>query len=374
MSALILFSIKRRFLNKTNKIFLVVLTLVSLCLCFIDKIVSFFNISFQNKISIFVEGMDNNLFNPELFEINADASIKLVLKEGKVYVYSQQELSKIEQTIIQSEIHKIAFQNTKLIPIQFEFEQPATHNDHALFLVSIIYFMMLSYASMLSNEVVAEKTSNILELIGTSVSLSTHYYSKIIIGYLSILLQTALNGLAVFTGVLIRFLFDDGRGLLSFLKSIGFFTEIQSTFSQIFKNYFFDLKSIGLLLVSILFLFMGMLLVQLILLMLCSKIKTIEEASSLQSPVYLLLIGIYYVSLFTVNVKSLNGGIGLIGSFLPISSMIFMPSQILLGQASILMIITAFCLNLSVLVFVILKGERKYINNVLSFTNFRKSS
>ena len=115
--------------------------------------------------------------------------------------------------------------------------------------ITMIYFMMIGFAGMLAQEVVAEKTSNILEMIGTSVSLKTHYYSKIIIGWLSILGQFIFVG-SVFVGVLLlRVLFDNGRGLLQLLAKYNFIDARYTIITSMIKQFLSNTSSITDLLI-----------------------------------------------------------------------------------------------------------------------------
>ncbi|MEG0736354.1 MAG: ABC transporter permease, partial [Longicatena sp.] len=52
-----------------------------------------------------------------------------------------------------------------------------------------IYFMMISFATTVANEVVYEKATKTLELILTSVSAKVHFISKMIVGWLVVFVQ-----------------------------------------------------------------------------------------------------------------------------------------------------------------------------------------
>lgn len=370
------FSLKRRFFNKTNRRFLMILFVFSLCCVFFDQLAVLVSLQINTKQKIALKNLDEGLLLTDYFEADPTSSLLLSFENGKYVVSSTKELATNEKILMQTQVEVFHQQDVlqkypqiRSATIEYVFESTNGNHENLFVLITIIYFMMLSYASMLANEMVAEKTSNILEMIGTSVSLSTHYYSKIIIGWLSILLQTVLNWFVVFLAVLIRFIYDDGIGLLAWLKSIGIVVLETPSISKWVAPFLQNSVGLVSLAISLFFLFIGMLLVQLVLLMAATKIRSIEEASSLQSPFYLGLIVIYYVCLFSSSEASLTSGVGYFGSYLPIFSMIFMPCRLLMSQVQSWSIVLSLFINIGVLVLFIVLARKKYVYNVLSFTN-----
>lgn len=91
-------------------------------------------------------------------------------------------------------------------------------SDHAGFIViTSIYFMLLSFSTAVANEVVNEKTSNVIEIILTSVSHKEHYYSKLLIGWFTMLSQMMIHSCGFIFWFMVRVVFDDGKGIMGMM-------------------------------------------------------------------------------------------------------------------------------------------------------------
>ena len=252
MINLVLFSLKRRFVNKTNKVLLILLVCLSVFGLFFDQIVEFFSSDDQTTL-IRLENIDENQFllNALHIEVDESSSLSISRVDNNFLIESESILSDIEKIELESLIYP--YYQAQLDPSiqevlinyrhpEIEYKTTTQENyqqkhDNLFMVITMIYFMMIGFAGMLAQEVVAEKTSNILEMIGTSVSLKTHYYSKIIIGWLSILGQFVFVG-SVFVGVLLlRVLFDNGRGLLQLLAKYNFIDARYTTIISMIKQF-----------------------------------------------------------------------------------------------------------------------------------------
>lgn len=383
MINLVLFSLKRRFVNKTNKVLLILLVCLSVFGLFFDQIVEFFSSDDQTTL-IRLENIDENQFllNALHIEVDESSSLSISRVDNNFLIESESILSDIEKIELESLIYP--YYQAQLDPSiqevlinyrhpEIEYKTTTQENyqqkhDNLFMVITMIYFMMIGFAGMLAQEVVAEKTSNILEMIGTSVSLKTHYYSKIIIGWLSILGQFVFVG-SVFVGVLLlRVLFDNGRGLLQLLAKYNFIDARYTTITSMIKQFLSNTSSITDLLISLVFLFIGILIIQLILVVVSTGVSSVEEAGALQNPFYIGLLFMYYGAMILNNSSSMTSGWGFFLSFLPVFSMIFMPSRIMIYPVSNFQILFALIINFFVLMFVIKRGEKIYINNVLNFS------
>jgi ABC-2 type transport system permease protein len=113
------------------------------------------------------------------------------------------------------------------------------------------------------------------------------------------------------------------------------------------------------------FLMLGILLVQLFMVLVSVHINSIEEAAAIQGPFYLGMLVVYYLAIFLNSSDQLNQGIGYILSYVPVFSMLFMPSRLLTVQVYsselwLSMIIACFTLVAGMLL-----GEKHYQNNLL---------
>lgn len=381
MIELIQFSLKRRFLNKTNKLLMIFLIILFSLFSFLDKIIEQFTSNEPLLIKL-VNIEESEFLTNEFVQINDQAQITITKKDEMYHIESNEQLSDEKKTVIESMIYPY-YQNNlnddiRLVLEQYrhpmiEYTSIETSNlqqkhDNLFMVITAIYFMMLGFAGMLAQEVVAEKTSNILELIGTSVSLKTHYYSKIIIGWLSILGQFTLMGTVLLISFLPRFVFDNGQGLLSFFKSIGLLNLPSTTFSEVIKSFLNQPQALLDLGLSLIFLFVGILIVQLVLVVISTRVISVEEAGSLQNPFYMGLLLLYYGALILNNPQSMTSGWGFILSFVPVFSMIFMPSRLMLYHVPAFDILVSFLFNAIILFLIIKKGQKVYVENVLNFS------
>lgn len=391
MIHLILFSLKRRFKNKMTMILVLILSVIFLLVGFSDKIVTFFVPDIMEPLKV-----EAQLFYEELLvesdsiEIVENHEVKIVEINDGFKIYSPQEISLDQRVIIDEFIHDYhlnvvllsaseesleTVERINTINIETIIENENQQNNHEFLFVFItsIYFMMIGFAALIAQEIVGEKTTNILELIGIAIGLKTHYYSKIIIGWLAVFVQIMMGIILAGAVVLIRYLFDDGKGLLVFMNELNLIQMEFTSISEIVKYVLNHQEIVGLLLVSLGFLFMGILFIQMILVLLTTRVHTLEEAASIQSPFYIVLLIMYYVAMFLNNPDSMSGGLGYFLSFVPVTNMIFMPSRILIYNPSTFEILLSFILTLGSLVWLIKWGEKRYVETLLDFSSISQS-
>ncbi len=386
MKHLLKFTLTRRFLNKMMLYFLAIISVLTALGVFVDKVVLFFNPSIGETITINLVNMDQQLFVESStygYQFDEFARIRLEKRQEDFLITSPDQVDDMVLQQLQESIHQYHYQEqfnqlepeeqTKFYQIQsvniiedFERIDDTTQKHHLAFYgITSIYFMMIGFASMIAQEIIAEKKANILELIGTSVSLKVHYYSKILSGWLSVLMQIGLIGSIVGLGLLLRMAFDNGVGWLQFMQDIGLLMTPISSFSDVFTL----LNGQGFLLikivVSLVYLFLGILTLQIFLVRLVLRVDTLEEASTIQSPVYIVLLLLYYGAMFLNNPTSMQGGLALILSFFPFFSMIFMPARILMYPVGFVQIFFSLSLSVGFFVLILLNTEKFYRAHIL---------
>lgn len=386
MKHLLKFTLKRRFLNKMMLYFLAIISVLTLLGVFVDKVVLFFNPSIGETITINLMNMDQQLFvetSTYGYQFDEFARIRLEQRQEDFIITSPDQVDDLVLQQLQESIHQYHYQHqfnqlesdeqAKFFNIQtvniiedFERVDDSSQKHHLAFYgITSIYFMMIGFASMIAQEIIAEKKANILELIGTSVSLKVHYYSKILSGWLSVLMQIGLIGSIVGLGLLLRMAFDNGVGWLQFMKDIGLLMSPLSSFSEVFTL----LQGQGFLFIkvflSLIYLFIGILTLQIFLVRLVLRVDTVEEAGAIQSPVYIVLLLLYYGAMLLNNPSSMQGGLALVLSFFPFFSMIFMPARILMYPVGFVQIFFSLLLSVGFFVFLLLSTERFYRAHIL---------
>ncbi len=391
MKYLVLFSLKRKFFNKSFFLYLGIIFIICCGVFYSDKIVNTFFSSLMSPTKVKIN-FDDEFNLCELMEPNfkCDNEAEIVIDQRnsdyliKMPASAHPNLEPIlTKLLLGYEQEKrlltlpaeLASQwiDMSKVKVDFEWESVEYQNnnqDYLVVIISSIYFMMLGFASGLANEIAAEKLGNMLEIIGTSVSLKIHYYSKIIIGWISIGVSIGAGFLIMLLVGFSRFLFDNGIELIKFLQRIGLTLHFDSL-SMLIKTLFQDDRWLFFL-ISLLFLWVGILFIQLILVIISSKLKTMEETNALQSPVYIALLVLYYVSVFMNYPQSMISGFGYYCSFLPILSMVFMPSRLLLYSVPFIELLMASLIALFSLWLLIYLGQNVYIRNVLNIGRVKK--
>lgn len=356
---------------------------------------------FAGFSDLFVEALMPELFDPIKVKVNLDlpklfesnnkieidesATTEIVLTNNVYEIRTRYPLNLDDEIIIHQAINHYHMNKQLLhstieemnvieqfqdIQIETIITDETSQSDHGILfvLITAIYFMMIGFAAMIAQEIVGEKTTKVLEVIAMAVGLKVHYYSKIVIGWLSVLLQVLMSGVIIAIVMSMRYLYDDGVGLLAFLNKANVISIDQKTFTELVKLAFDNKDLLGLLLISLAFLFIGILFIQMILVVLTIHVQTLEEAGSIQSPFYIVLLILYYVCMFLNNPDSMTKGFGLILSFIPVASMIFMPSRILMYSPSNMAIVVSLIVSLISLIILIRWGEKRYVSSVLDYT------
>lgn len=379
MKTLLKFSFKRRFLNKMT-LFLQLLFIVVISLMFyFDKVSDFFNLEFNAPIPVYIEpSLRKLIINEEDwknrgFKFTIEKDTIQISQKDNVYtitqvndIYTQSKLyellldnhQKRKESSSNSSVQKW-LEDYESIDVNFEeFRQEENQFKHQLIilLLTSIYFMLLNFIAVNSNEIIMEKTSHMIPIILTHVKIKAHFMSKLIIGFVSVLIQIVSSmGIIGLVG-LSRYQYDQGEGLIKLAVKL-----------LPIKIDSFNLKDILLLLnlswndfyqilLGLIFILLGIFIIQLCILILSSKVKTMEEAASIQGPFYLILLMIYYLALSLNTTQSLSDGIGYVLSFMPVFSMLIMPMRLLTQHVMSIEIIVSvlFSMALISLIFIAL--------------------
>ncbi len=364
MKHLIAFSLKRRFNNKAVIILNILLIILIGIGLFVDKALLMINPNMFEPLVVYI---DENLYDKkELFRNTEKIELKLyqnqeidnntyILKnEGiewvveSIYPMSIDNTQKIFQLIHNyTQEHARLFIDSELITLSESLTSfnltnktkaddfiDATKQNLIFVVITTIYFMMLSYSSMIANEVVYEKTSKILELILTSVTAKTHFISKMLIGWLTIMIQTLITGVIIMGWIVIRLSYDDGSGLTVFAHKLGLINEPLLGFKDLLLYLNIDSTVLIAFALSLVFLIFGILLLQMIMVIVSSFVNNIEESSNIQAPCYLILLVIYYFAISINTPYHMSEGMGYYLSFVPFFSMLFMPCRLLIQNVA----------------------------------------
>jgi len=383
MKQLILFSLKRRFFNPVAITLQLLFTAVMIILFNLDHLSAAMHLDFTAPYPIQVsDSTREELLPSEIWEKQGlilseqPQAIVLEYEDGFYKVKGSVSINlqiKIYQLLLQSHQQRILNESHpsatdfimryNTVPVSFDhiIDPMAAMRENLVFVVlTSVYFMLLNFISVNSNEIIQEKTSNILEFILTGVTPLQHFCAKILTGLITVLVQIGLSA-GIFAILLVqRLQADQGQGLL------------------ILANKYFNLEASGINLESILslfkpdaalmmnalwamvFLILGLLIIQVMILVLSARVKTIEEAASIQGPFYLGLLGLYYGSLMLNTPILLSQGTGRILSMTPVTSMLVMGMRLLNTEVSLTEIGLSLLISLFSLLMMIWVGLRWY--------------
>lgn len=403
MKELIRFSLLRRFANRSTKLFNAIVLVAVLLACFSDIIVEIVNPSFFAKEVVYVSKIEDSLFTylknnaEDKFEFKQlKGKIKdevennrLVLEKGKdgyvlhskyalsfmnIQAFSLQ-LSRYHKDQIMQSVEDVAlfeaYNQEVIVHNKAINKQNDISNDKSTLIfmfVTSVYFMMLSFISGVASEVVNEKATKTLELILTSVSAKMHFYAKLAVGWLVIVIQFLLSASYVLFALLLRSLYDEGSGLIAFIKQLELFQIKGNNFYAVLVSFDFSTAFFIKLASVILFLLIGIIIAQLVLVIISSFVSSMEEASNIQAPFYLLLLGFYYFVLAINNPHDLSEGIGFYLSFLPFFNMLLMPCRILIQDVAWWQLCTSAVVSIALIFCIANKGCKVYEQGVLDYS------
>lgn len=403
MKELIRFSLLRRFANRSTKLFNGIVLLAVLGACFSDVIVEIVNPSFFSKEVVYVSKIEDSLFT--YLQNNAEDKFEFKQLKGKIKDEVENNhlvLEKGKDGYVLHSKYALSFMNTQAFSLQLsryhKDQIMQTVEDVALFeaynqqiivhnkainkqndisndkstlifmFVTSVYFMMLSFISGVASEVVNEKATKTLELILTSVSAKTHFYAKLAVGWLVIVIQFLLSASYVLFALLLRSLYDEGSGLIAFIKQLELLQIKGNNFYAVLVSFDFSAAFFIKLASVILFLLLGIIIAQLVLVMISSFVSSMEEASNIQAPFYLLLLGFYYFVLAINNPHDLSEGIGFYLSFIPFFNMLLMPCRLLIQDVALWQLCTSALISFGLIFFIANKGCKIYEQGVLDYS------
>lgn len=404
MKELVSFSLKRRFMNSATILLNVLLWMVVCGVLFADKIVDVINptmfdkqIVYMNIDPIIEETLNNMEQSGFEFIHEEKPSEELIEKTPKAYVleYKDQyvitscyqipnQILEVLQNILQNIHQDLSMSEFLTIEEMEQLKQPLMIQNEMLndkikmnsdkqnlvfMVITSIYFTMLSFSTTVANEVIYEKSTRQLELILTSVSAKVHFYSKMLVGWLAIIIQALSLGSYVLLALLLRNFYDQGVSLIALINKIQFMVIQEKTIGEFLSHLTIETDFICKLGFIFLFLMMGILLLQMVLVVVSSFIANIEEAGNVQGPFYLILLGIYYFAISINTPYQMSEGIGFYCSFLPFLNMLFMPCRLLLQNVNILELCLSAMISIIFMSYILTKGPLIYQRGVLDYSS-----
>ena len=350
MKDLVLFYLKRRFLGKLSIILAVVIFSGCGIMVHADKLIN-------SKTEVFVY----------LDESCADIREQLMNRSG-IYRDSKEDLDSFMvlyyengwiltgQKEINEELRKQIEEDIKTVEsdiylkkadlVEKEFieryrksfsvrVEDSKKTDVGTLVISVVFYLVLTYSNLISNEIIYEKSTHMLDMIMCSVGEKAHFFSKIITAYLSLMIQGTWIALCGFFWLVIRFYEDHFRGIMDFARG------------------YVDVEGVSLngetVILVVLLVMVNLLLIQIMMMTVTCMFSDSEEAATFQNVYYVMLIGLYYLFIIKGDPVSDNTMILTVLSYVPVTSMAFMPIRALTGKAGNLDVLMVTVITVGIL-------------------------
>ena len=385
MRTLLKFALKRRFFNKLSLSLQALFIFVVFGLLYVDKLSAWIGLDLHQPYQVaFSSNMDRDKIDIDLwanqgFELVKDkADIFIELKEegyavkGVNDVILKQRIQAIlliqhKQNILKTSQENVhawleEYENIHVHFEEIEVEQTSFKAQLALVFLTGLYFMLLNFIAVNSGEIIMEKTTHIMPLILSSVSTRAHFVSKLILGMFSVMFQIVSSILIVGLGLYLRFRDDRFRGLIQAASKYLALPEFE--FEILLKLFDFNIQDLQRLSLALLFMIVGIFIVQLLILVLASQVKNAEEAAAIQGPFYLVLLLIYYLSLSFQSPASLSHGLGYQLSFVPVLSMLMMPIRIFTQDLVFVEILSSLTISFALIILLLSVTYPSYVKGL----------
>jgi hypothetical protein len=373
MKAYLWFSLKRRWLSKSSLIIFSLSFMVSFALLMVDQ--------WLPQKDIVTIKWPNHLFD----HLEPTQTIKFVHEEGMINISFQEPSHYIihphstnlpNQTI--STMLRYAHQRyildsfseddqikvVSMLEPNIEHQTP-TSSILSIAIISFLYFTLLGFSSTMSTEILSEKHSQALLMILSSMTKHEYFNMKLIQSGINILMQCVLVIGGCFSALWIRQSLDQGRGLLLYVYEQGWIPLKLDSFNNTIEL----LTSNTQWSISIIFGFLsfvvGLISCMLILLWLSLKAQKSEDLAMIQTPFYILVVLMYYASLYISELQGLNQALSTYLVHIPILSMIFHPLQLSMNNVAIVHSILSILIALGCLLMLFKHSRLSFNHQIL---------
>jgi hypothetical protein len=364
MMTYLLFSLKRRWFSFGSLIifglgFFITLALVFMDIWFLQNQVV--TINWPTHLSAHLETYDYFKFTDE------DAMINVSFSPPSQYTIHPHTTNVSTATLTSL----ITYAHQRYILDQFDVEtqnqivvmlEPMIETSNSsssvfpIMIISFLYFTLLGFSSNLSSDILSEKHSQALLMILSTLKRKDYFLMKVYQSWINIFIQSMLVSSAIILAILFRSNFDQGKGLLSFLYEQQWIPLRFESFSQIIQVFTESTHfSLSVVFAGISFV-IGLMTCMLFLLWMSLKAQRSEELASIQTPYYILIVLMYYVSLWINELQGFSQSVSSWIIHVPVLSMIFHPLQLATIPVPIEISVLSILIALSLLIF-IFKGS-----------------
>ena len=218
------------------------------------------------------------------------------------------------------------------------------------------FFMLVVFlVQMVGGEICEEKTTRSMEIIISNVSPKMHLFSKVLASNIFVITEGALLIVFALIGLLIN-KYVTGTSALTLISSL-----VGNLDLSILKDKLLILVPTALILMLLSFLAYAILSG-----VLASMTVNIEDFNQLQTPVMLISVVGYYLS---ISASLFNGSTLIhVLSYVPFLSAFLSPTLYIIGEVSLLDIIISIIVMILFIYIILKKGLKVYKNGILNYS------
>ena len=314
----------------------------------------------NNKILLLIEPDYNNFIKAKIVSEDGISTITdTLIKATLSKVKSNIALS--EYNITEEMLNKI---NTNVAVENEILSDKNIDNDLTISTIMQIitlplFLLVMFLVQMIGAEINEEKTTKSMEIIISNVSPKTHFISKIIAANLFVLIQGILLILFVFIGIGFRYIISGGN----LIGNLG--TEVEMITSSIpFDGILINLSyMIPILLIMIILTFFAYSLLAGIL---ASMTTNLEDFQQLQTPIVLISLIGYYLSIMSGIFK--GSTFIKIMCYIPLISATLAPTMYVMGDINLIDLTISILLLIGLIYILIKYGLRIYKAGILNYS------
>ena len=318
----------------------------------------------KNNIAVrFIEDKDN------LFKVEITSNDKIDSIEYQIILSalnnSKTSLAIQKLNLTEEEIKKL-YVAPEVERVVFSEEAGVDENQELImttvFPIIILPFFMLTIflVQMIGAEINDEKTTRGMEIIISNVSPKTHFFSKVVAGNAFVLIQSLLLLAYSGIGLSVRKLIG-GNNIMN-----GVSGEVGTMIDKIFTSSFAD-KLIFIIPITLVLMLLTFIAYSLVSGILASVTTNQEDFQQLQTPMIIVLLLGYYLSIMAGVFK---GSIFIkILAVIPFISAILSPCLLVMGQFGIIEVLIAILLVIFVIYLLVKYGLRAYKVGILNYSS-----
>lgn len=216
---------------------------------------------------------------------------------------------------------------------------------YAYFILFVLYIMILTYGQLIATSVTSEKSNRSIEILVTSINSTRLICGKVI--------AAALAGFIQFSIIV-------GSGIVTYNLN-------KEAWNSMLDNLF-DIPY-DILLIFILFGGVGYLFYSFIFGTLGALVSKTEDISSSITSINIIFILVFLITIYSLQNQTTNSILMKVSSFIPISSVMAMPSRFAVGNVSMLELIISFVILIVSTMFVAYMASKIYRMATLRYGN-----